>query len=471
MTSLPHGVQVDRLSTTTLGSNMKTHLRNYVTSALLLLPAAASLVALPTSALAQPATPEVRSLDVEADAGLEPGSSLRFRLVGTPHVKANVRIRGLRAAIALREVQPGVYVGRYTLKRADRLAPDAEVRAMLTRGNRTVVADYDLGRMMAEPPVVAAPPPVPAPPALRIERFGMVPIERIEPGAELQFALDGMPGAQASVDLPGVERDVRLRETRPGHYEGAYTIRRSDDIHRDRPLVATLKAGDRVVTATIGLMVGRQGAENRQPDTDHRPPSLALLVPSDGATVAGGPSVHVAGTFQDAGGSGVDPDSVRITVSGRDVTREAQITRQSFSYWGPLPAGRHTVDVSARDHAGNVVHKGWSFEVAAAVPANLPVQVLNHSTNEQVGRGPTQVQARTAPNASVAVTVQAVAPLGGVLNISQTLFSQTLQADGNGNFGFSFAPQLTIPGTRYDVTMVSTRGDLSLETTLSLYQR
>ncbi|HEX9720452.1 MAG TPA: hypothetical protein VGA59_12040, partial [Ramlibacter sp.] len=165
---------------------MKTHLRNYVTSAMLLLPATVSLVALPSAALAQPATPEVRSLAVQADAGLEPGSRLRFRLVGTPRVKASVRIRGVRENIALRETAPGVYVGRYTLKRADRVGPDSDVRAMLRRGNRTIVANYELGQALGTPPVaVVPPPPVRAADPLRIERFGMVPIERIEPGAEL----------------------------------------------------------------------------------------------------------------------------------------------------------------------------------------------------------------------------------------------------------------------------------------------
>ena len=108
---------------------MKKQLRNCVTSALLLLPAAASLVALPGSALAQPATPEIRSLEADADAGLEPGSRLRFRLFATPRVQASVRVRGLRESIPLRETAPGVYVGRYTVKRSDHLTGDSEIRA------------------------------------------------------------------------------------------------------------------------------------------------------------------------------------------------------------------------------------------------------------------------------------------------------------------------------------------------------
>ncbi len=454
---------------------MNKHLRNYVTSAMLLLPAAVALVAAPTAAMAQPATPEVDSLDISADAGLEPGSRLTFRLVATPRVKASVRIRGLREAIALRETAAGVYVGRYTLKRTDRIAPDSEVRAILRHGNRIGAAAFELSETMAPPVVVAPrpppPPAAPVPPPLRIERFGMIPIERVEPGVELQFAVDGPPGATVSVDLPGVERDLRLGETRPGHYEGGYTIRRSDDINPNRPFVATLRAGDRVVTASMNLAIARPGADNRPPAGDNRPPRLVNTTPRDGDTVAAGPPVLVSGNFEDRGGSGVDPDSVRITVSGRNVTREAQINSQSFSFRGVLPPGRHTVDVQARDQAGNAVRQGWSFDVAAAAPVNVPIRILNHSNNGQVGSGPTLVQGNTVPNANVAIIVNAVAPVGGVLNIQQELFNQTLQADANGNFAFSFTPQFPIPGTRFDITLVSTRGNLRDDHRLVLVQR
>ena len=452
---------------------MNKQFRNYVTSAMLLLPAAMVLVSVPATAVAQPATPEVSSLDTDADAGLEPGSRLRFRLIGTPKVQASVRINGVREVVGMRETAPGVYVGRYVVKRTDRISAGSEVRAALRRGNRIGYETFTLAETMNAAPVAAAPAPAPAPaplPPLRIDRFGMAPLERAEPGAELKFAVEGMPGSTVSIDLPGVERDLRLRETRPGHYEGAYTIRRSDDINPNRPVVATLRNGDRAVTANLNLAFGRP-AEARPQTSDNRPPSIINIVPRNGETVPGGPPVQVAGNFDDHGGSGVDPATVQILLSGRDVTRDTQINRQSFLFRGVLPTGRHSVEVTARDQAGNVVRQGWSFDVAAAAPVNVPLQILNHSNNSQVGAGPTLVQGRTNPNASVAVTVNAVAPLAGIVNISQELFSQNLQADGNGNFSFSFVPQFTVPGTRYDITMVSTRGNLRDDLRLTLVQR
>ena len=118
---------------------MTSHLRNYVTSALLMLPASFVMVALPTSALAQPAAPEIDTLDIEADAGLAPGSRLSVRMVATPRLKASLRIRGLRQTLPLRETSPGVYVTRYTLKNTDRVVNDAPVRARLSRGVGGVV--------------------------------------------------------------------------------------------------------------------------------------------------------------------------------------------------------------------------------------------------------------------------------------------------------------------------------------------
>lgn len=449
---------------------MKQQLRNYVTSALLLLPVAASLMALPTVAVAQPATPEVDSLDIAADAGLEPGSRLSFRLVGTPRVQASVRIRGIRETIALRETTPGVYGGRYTLKRADRIAPDSEVRAVLRRGKRVGASEYELSETMGPAPRVAAPPPAPVrAPDPRIERFGMAPIDRIEPGAELRFVLDGIPGATVIVDIPGVANDVELRETRPGHYEGGYTIRRADSFNPNRPFVATMRLGDRVITANMALAVTPPVPPVAAPD--NTPPLLVNIRPREGETVPSGAPVQISANFDDRGGSGVDPASVRIVLSGRNITPESQVNRQSFTFRAVLPPGRHSVEVNARDMAGNALRTGWSFDVAAAAPVNVPIQIINHGQNGQVGSGPTLVQGRTSPNASVVVSVNAVAPVGGVLNISQELFSQTLQADGNGNFSFTFVPQFPIPGTRYDITMVSTRGNYRDDAKLSLFQR
>src|SRR6185436_5764683 len=105
---------------------MKAHLKTYVAAAFLLAPAAMTLTALPATAVAQQAL-EVRSLEVTTDGAVAPGSRLRFRMEGTPRAQASVRVRGIRGNIALREVERGLYVGRYTVTRADNIEPGAPI--------------------------------------------------------------------------------------------------------------------------------------------------------------------------------------------------------------------------------------------------------------------------------------------------------------------------------------------------------
>jgi hypothetical protein len=463
---------------------MHKSLRNSVASAFLLLPAAAAIMALPSTAMAQPA-PEVRSLEATADGRLEPGTLLTFRLEGTPRAQASLRIRGLRENIGLRETERGVYMGGYTIKRGDRIEPDAGVRALLENGNRQASANFELAEILPRP---RGPLPPPRVADLRIERFGMTPLERIEAGADLRFMLEGTPGAAVLIDLPGIGNDLALREVRPGVYEGSYTLRRADNFNPNRPIVATLRIGDRITSANLTPGGGRPGGDNRATHADSRAPTLKFLDPAEGSTVPPGGQAHVAGTFEDFGGSGIDPASVQVMLSGRNITREAQITRQTFSYWGPaLPPGRHTVDVAARDGAGNLMRKSWSFDVAAGVatpppaarppvvlapvPASLAVQVLNHYDNDVIGPDPVLVKGRTAPNALVAITVRAVPPPPPAAGLPRTVYAQTLQADGEGIFAFTMVPGTPYPGERYDIQMVSRRANLSQESRFSLLQR
>jgi hypothetical protein len=448
--------------------NMKAHLRNHVASLFLLVPGAMALVAAPTLALAQSASPEVRSLEVRSDRAVGPGAQLTFRVVGTPRARAMVRISGVRERIELREVSRGLYTGSYRVMPGDRIDKDSEVRAVLRAENRSGSAEYTLAEVMSQAPVAVAPPapPQPAAPMPRIERFSMAPIDRIEPGAELRFALDGFPGATVRVDLPGIDNDVALREVRPGHYEGSYTLRRADNLNLSRPMVATLRAGERAVTANLNLPVAQPLLG------DNRSPSLANITPREGEVVAAGSVIQVSANFEDRGGSGVEPATVRITMSGRDVTGDAQIAPTGFSFRANLPPGRHTIDVAASDRAGNLLRKAWSFEVAAAAPINMPLQIVSHGNNGQVEGGNTQVVGRTAPFASVAVKVDAVAPVpGGGFSVSQQVLSQTLQADANGNFSFNFSPRFPIPGTRYEIAMVASKANANTEARLVLHQR
>ena len=446
---------------------LKKHIRTRIAAAYLLLPAATVLAALPTGVFAQQrATIELRSLELSTDEDLQPGSRLRIKVIGTPRGQATVRIRGVRDTLMLREVEPGVYVGRYTIKRDDLIEEDGQIRGAIRAGGRTAAASMtvaeasSVSRLPDRPPVAVLPPAA----ALRIERFVLAPFDRMEPGVDLRFALDGVPGASVVVDLPGVANDLTLREIRPGHYEGAYTVRRADAIDVSRPIVATLRMGERAVTANITITGPASVADNRTP-------TLSNLLPRPDEVISGGANVQIAGNFDDRGGSGVDPSSVRIGLSGRNITPEAQIDTNSFRFQGNLPPGHYTVDVTARDRAGNTLRKDWSFDVAGVVPVNLPLQVINHSNNGTVQGGSTVIQGRTAPFATVAVSVEASAPLGGAAIGKQQVLSETVQADSSGRFSFTFSPRFPIPGTRYEIDMSASKANVKNDAKLVLFQR
>lgn len=340
---------------------MRAQLRNQLAALFFLAPAAVTFTALPSTALAQPATPQVRGLDVSSDHGTYPGSRLRFVLHGSPGADAAVHIRGIQGRIPLREVEPGVYVGRYVVARGDRIDEGSPVRAIMSRGNRTVTANYNLPEGLGNVAVAPAP-------QLRIERFDVVPVDRLTPGTELRFSLEGAPGAVATIAISGIA-DIRMREVRPGHYEGSYTIKRSDAAaHPSGPIVASLRAGDRIVRAELRqpLMASERaapaniasaeprdrGREQARPAHAHVP--IQILSPGNNA--------HVDGSFARVRGRTTPLASIEVAVhaqpgdSGASHRIWEQVVRADengdfeFNFVAPSPAPGTRYDVSMTAH-------------------------------------------------------------------------------------------------------------------------
>ncbi len=83
------------------------------------------------------------------------------------------------------------------------------------------------------------------------------------------------------------------------------------------------------------------------------------------------PAISVA--VADAG-VGVDPDSIRMTVDGLDVSAQSSFAGGRFSYTpaSDLAFGAHTVSVTASDTAGNrSAPLTWSFDVADETPPSV----------------------------------------------------------------------------------------------------
>ena len=419
-------------------------------------------------------TPEISSFQINVTEQPVPGSDIDFTLEGTARGQASVRISGINKTIALREVDPGVYEGSYTLSRRDRLSAPPTARATLRVRNASVAATQPLGgnappvaAAAVAPPAVAppVPPPVPQSAPLAIERFGVTPVARIEPGAELRFVTFGTPGSRATFTIDGVVQNVPMAEVRAGRYEGAYTIRRNDNFPPSLNITAALEGNGQVARSRL----------NQALLVDAQPPTIRNLAPNNNETVTGNP-ITVSATFDDRGGVGVDPKSVKILIGGQDVTRNASITPQFITWRGDLQPGAWPVQVTAADNVGNAVRQDWLFNVASAqspppVAAALPLEITNHANNAQVSGGAVEVRGRTAPDAKVDVQVQAVASIAGFFGINQQILNQSLRSDAAGNFSFSFQSQVPVPGTRYEVTVTASKGSLTREARLVLFQQ
>ncbi len=432
--------------------------------------AAGLMATLPHLAHAQPrnkTAPQISSFTVDAVAPVVPGSDIDFTLEGTPRAQASVRITGVSKNIVMREVSQGIYEGSYTVSRRDRLGAQPAARASLRLRGMTSVAS----QAFTAAPVTAAPPATPAvvtpQPAATlpvIERFSVTPIARIEPGAELRFAATGTPGGRALLNIDGVVQNVAMPEVRPGRYEGGYTIRRNDNFPASLTITMSLEANGQVTRSRL----------NQALLVDARPPTVKNLAPKNNEVVTGNP-ISVSATFDDMGGVGVDPKTVKLMIGGQDQTRNASITAQFLTWRGELRAGTYPIEVTAADNAGNAVRQNWTFVVTGpqtpAAAAVFPLDITSHANNAQVPSGAIEVRGRTAPDAKVDVQVQAIAAIAGIFGINQQILNTSIRSDAQGNFAFNFQPQIPVPGARFEVTINASRGDQSKETRLVLFQQ
>jgi outer membrane lipoprotein SlyB len=93
---------------------------------------------------------------------------------------------------------------------------------------------------------------------LRVTGFDVEQVDRLEPGAELNFTVWGSAGAAVLLQIDGSRRTVRLDETSAGRYQGSYIIGRSDRIGPESRVHVNLRRDNRVATALLGeaLQVG-----------------------------------------------------------------------------------------------------------------------------------------------------------------------------------------------------------------------
>ena len=97
--------------------------------------------------------------------------------------------------------------------------------------------------------------------ALGIATFGVEQVDRLRPGEELAFRLDGAPGAQVTLQIAGITRPVQMSEVSPGRYEGQYTIRQRDRLTASTTVTAKMVKYGRSTSASLGQSLLAGGAD------------------------------------------------------------------------------------------------------------------------------------------------------------------------------------------------------------------
>jgi hypothetical protein len=161
------------------------------------------------------------------------------------------------------------------------------------------------------------------------------------------------------------------------------------------------------------------------------PPSpvrLKALEPSAGAVVAAKkPTISAEFTRR------VDPNSLKITLDGLDITNAATRSETGIVYAPPSPlqASEHTVRITGKDLSGETFDRSWSFTSGSTAPTNS-ITIFQPVNGATVG-GTFTVRGKTLPNAQVHTVAGAVVTAGVFTFGTGTYIGDTI-ADGNGNF-------------------------------------
>jgi len=102
----------------------------------------------------------------------------------------------------------------------------------------------------------------------------------------------------------------------------------------------------------------------------------------------------------------------------------------------------------------------------------LPLAITSHLPNATVPPGGrVTVRGKTAPFAQIDADVVGVAAVVGKIGLAEKLVNEHLTADANGDFSFDIAPQMPVPGMRYEVTVKASANNQTRDTRLVLFQQ
>lgn len=404
---------------------------------------------------AKKVTLSINRITVTSPDTLKAGDELVVQVLGTPSATATLGVEGGPQEIPLREIQPGVYEANYTVRTLDK-GTKAKLLVTLNAPNATAVTKAADTTISLNAPAAAPVPAVPTASLLRIEKITTRTTGPLLAGDELVVKATGTPKANASFAIEGFVQNLPLKETQDGIYEGSYTVRRNDSKANAKLLVTLSRQGSDPVTQAADTPIS----------IDALAPLLQNAQPENGSSVASR-TPDISTSYSDGEGTGVDPQTIRLLVNDRDVTKQATIGRDFVAYRPSqaLPDSVTKVEVQMADRAGNRANLKWSFgfgtpgSTTTTTPSEQ-AKLLPTLTNFKSGDSitiPAKVEGKTAPFASVQIQAEAASNVLGPIGLSQQILDSTVKADGAGLFTFTLQPSFNLPsGTRYRVNITAT---------------
>lgn len=98
----------------------------------------------------------------------------------------------------------------------------------------------------------------PSTPAVSVTAFDVAQLRTITPGSELEFTVNGTPGAEVTLQIAGATDGLRLTEVQPGRYTGTYTVRSRDRLTAASLVTARLVKNGEAVSVSLdeSLVIG-----------------------------------------------------------------------------------------------------------------------------------------------------------------------------------------------------------------------
>jgi hypothetical protein len=178
----------------------------------------------------------------------------------------------------------------------------------------------------------------------------------------------------------------------------------------------------------VAIVPANAPAPAPAPSAAKSPVKLKNVEPPRGAVVAAKkPTISADFTQR------VDPNSIKVTLDGLDVTSATTRSETGIVYAPPSPlqAVQHTVRVTGKDANGLPFDLGWSFTSGTVAPQNS-ITITQPANGATVSNTFT-VAGRTLPNARVHIVAGALLSAGVFTFPTGNYVGDTI-ADGAGNF-------------------------------------